>query len=211
MIKAVIFDFDGTLVDNMGIHYESFVKALKGMVKIKPMDIFMLEGGNIFSITAELLSGLNLDEYEIKRIIQKKRAIYEKMSKNLQMRPDAARLIRKLKRLNYRIGLATGSPKEVVLSTFSQRKVRLFDHITTSDETKKPKPDPEPYLKCAEGLGVNPEECVAIDNAPLGIESAKSAGMISIGLLSTVPREYLKRADFVIENLREAEDIIKKL
>jgi beta-phosphoglucomutase len=211
MIKAVILDYDGTLIDNMQIHYDSFVKALEGRKKITPRELFLLEGGKVLPITSTLVSGLNLDNHEIDKIIDKKRRIYEKSVKGLRMRPEALRLVRKLRKLNYKVGLATGSPREVVAINISPRELQLFDHVTTSDETRKPKPDPEPYLKCVEGLGVKSEECVAIDNAPLGVESAKSAGMICIALTSTVTKEDLKRADFVIDSLKEAEDIIKKL
>jgi beta-phosphoglucomutase len=93
----------------------------------------------------------------------------------------------------------------------SPEEFALFDHLTTSDESDRPKPDPDPYLKCAAGLGVRPEECVAIDNAPLGVESAKSAGMMCIALTSTLEKEDLKRADFVVDSLREAGRIIKKV
>jgi len=211
MIKAVIFDFDGTLMDNMQMHYESFSKALEGRKKLEPRELFMLEGGHVFPIASRLLSDSNPDESEINDIIERKSAIYRKLSEGLKMRKEAKTLINKLRRLNYRIGLATGSPREVVDQHLSPRELSLFNHITTGDETKKPKPDPEPYLKCAGGLGVKPGECIAIDNAPLGVESAKSAGMICIALTSTVGREDLKRADFVIDNLREAEDIIKSM
>lgn len=211
MIKAVLFDFDGTLVDNMEFHYKSLIKTAGGKVNIEPMDLFVMEGMQIFDITADLLKDLKLDEHGIKMFIKKKKKLYMEIAKDLRMRPDALRLIKKLRKLNYKIGLVTGSVKEYLDLHFSSRDYALFDHLITDKETEKFKPDPEPYLKSAEGLGVKPEECVAIDNAPLGVESAKSAGMICIGLLSTVTEEHLKRADFVVKNLDDAEDIIKKL
>lgn len=211
MIKAVLFDFDGTLVDNMMIHYESLSRAVEGMVKIEPMDLFVLEGGKIFDIAADLLKDQELDEHGIRMFIEKKKKLYMKIAKDLRMRPEARRLIKKLRTLNYKIGLVTGSVKEYMDLHFSAEDYALFDYLITDKETVKYKPDPEPYLKCAGGIGVKPEECVAIDNAPLGVESAKSAGMICIGLLSTVSEEHLKRADFVIKDLDDAEDIIKKL
>ncbi len=209
MIKAVIFDYDGTLIDNMHLHYESFAKALEGVKKIEERELFLIEGGKVFPITSALVSDLNLSDHEIQNIIDRKHEIYEKSVKGLRMRPEALELIRKLRRLKYRIGLATGSPRSVVEMNVTPQEFSLFDHVTTGDETDRPKPDPETYLKCAAGLGVRPEECVAIENAPLGVESAKSAGMKCIALTSTVGREDLKRADFVVDSLREAERIIK--
>ncbi|UCD03024.1 MAG: HAD family phosphatase [Candidatus Aenigmatarchaeota archaeon] len=211
MIKAVLFDFDGTLVDNMPTHYESLMKALKWEVKIEPMDLYLQEGRHSPDIIADLLKDLNLDEYELRRFVQRKSNLYMKMGENLRIRPEAVKLINKLKKLNYKIGLVTGSPMKYVKLHIKPRHYALFDYVLTGEETEKFKPDPEPYLKCAEKLGMKPEECLAIDNAPIGVESAKSAGMICIGFVSTVSEEQLKRADFVIKELSEAEEIIKKL
>jgi beta-phosphoglucomutase len=211
MIKAVIFDYDGTLMDNMHIHFESFQKALGGRKKIKERDLFLLEGGKVFPITSRLVKDLNLNEYEIRNIISRKHEIYEKAVNGLKMRPDALELIKKLRKLGYGIGLATGSPREIVEISIPPEELALFGHLTTSDETRKPKPDPEPYLKCAAGLGVRPEECVAIENSPLGVESAKGAGMICIALTSTLGKDELERADFIIDGLDEAWGIIKGL
>ena len=211
MIKAVLFDLDGTLVDNMGLHYESLREAVGERKKIEPIELFLNEGGNAVMILSELLSDLNLEEYEIERIFKKKKKIFRKTAAGITMRPEAGKLIRKLRKLNYKIGLVTGSGMEVVDFHLSSRDRSLFHQIITGDDIEKPKPDPESYVKCAEALRVRPEECIVIENAPLGIESAKSAGMICIALLSTVTEEYLKRADFVIKNMAEAEDIIKKL
>lgn len=211
MIKAVLFDFDGTLVDNMRFHFESISRTAKGKVKIKPMDLFIMEGRRGLDIIRDLLKDLNLDEHEIRKFVERKKKLYMEIAKDLRMRPDALRLIKKLRKLNYRIGLVTGSVREYMDLHFSTKEYMLFDHLITDKETKKYKPDPEPYIKSARGLGVKPEECVVIENAPLGVESAKSAGMICIGLLSTVTEDDMKRADFVVKNLDDAEDIIKKL
>ncbi len=211
MIKAVIFDFDGTLVDNMKFHYDSFVRALEGKIKVEKERLYMMEGGHVFPIVSELVSDLNLNDHEIENLIEKKKKIYSEMTKNLKMRPEAIELIEKLRKLNYRIGLATGSHKHVVDVHVSQEEYGLFDYVLTLEQTKKPKPDPEPYMKCAKGLDVKPEEVVVIENAPLGVESAKSAGMICIALTSTVSKEDLERADFVVESLNDVEDIIKSL
>ncbi len=211
MIKAVIFDFDGTLIDNMHLHYKSLVKALEGRLKIEKKALYMKEGGNVRSIISELTKELALDDYELDRVTVLKHSIYEELSKNIRLRPEALELIKKLRKLNFKIGLATGSPRHVLDDHTTSRELALFDCIVTGDETKKPKPHPEPYLKCADGLSVRPEEAVVIENAPLGVESAKSAGMICIALTSTVAKEDLRRADFVVGSLSEVEDIIKRL
>jgi beta-phosphoglucomutase len=211
MIKAVIFDFDGTVIDNMHYHYVTFKKVIGDRMKLEPMDIYKREGGNLFEIVADITRELDLDEHEIRSLLEEKKKEYLAAAGNLKLRPEALKLVRKLRTLNYKTGLATGSHRRTLDIHMTPREFGLFDFIVTGDDIKNPKPHPEPYLKCAEGLGARPEECVVVENAPLGVESAKSAGMICIAFTSTLTPEYLKRADFVVDSLKEVEDIINKL
>jgi len=75
--------------------------------------------------------------------------------------------------------------------------------MVPADEVSRGKPDPEPYLKAAELLGVAPRECLVIEDAPAGIRAARAAGMKVIGLTSTYPASELKDADVVVEALRQ--------
>ncbi len=211
MIKAVIFDFDGTLIDNMHLHYLTFKKVLGDRMKLEPMDIYRREGGNLFEIFTDVTRELSIDEYEVRRLMERKRKEYLSVASGLRMRPEALKLIRKLRKLHFKVGLATGSPRVALSDHMKPSEMALFDFIQTGDETVKPKPDPEPYLKCADGLGVEPVECVVVENAPLGVESAKSAGMICVALTSTVSRDDLARADFVVDSIADAGEIIKSL
>ncbi len=83
-------------------------------------------------------------------------------------------------------------------------EINLFDYILTTDETKHPKPDPEPYLNCLKALQIDPKESIAVENAPLGIASAKRAGMRCVAIMSTLKREHLSEADYIVKDLREA-------
>ena len=74
---------------------------------------------------------------------------------------------------------------------------------------KRGKPHPEPYLKCAKSIGLKPFQCVVIENAPFGIESAKKAGMFCIALTTSLPKAYLKEADIVADNLSDIAGIIE--
>jgi beta-phosphoglucomutase len=74
---------------------------------------------------------------------------------------------------------------------------------------KRGKPHPEPYIKCAKLLGLKPSECVVIENAPFGIESAKKAGMFCIALTTSLPKAYLRKADIIADNLIDIAGIIE--
>jgi sugar-phosphatase len=75
--------------------------------------------------------------------------------------------------------------------------------MVTADDVVNGKPNPEPYLKGAELLGVNPEECLVIEDAPAGIRSAHAGGMKVIGLTSTYPAVALREADVVVAKLAQ--------
>ena len=76
-----------------------------------------------------------------------------------------------------------------------------FDFIITGDEVPRAKPFPDPYLMAARQLGLRPEECVVVENAPLGIEAARNAGMRCVAIETTLGKEYLKSADHVLPNV----------
>ena len=88
--------------------------------------------------------------------------------------------------------------------------LELFDVRITGDLEKKIKPSPDPYLRAAKILKVANESCLVIENAPLGIESAKKAGMTCIADSSTLGKKYLLKAERVVLNIIKIEEILEK-
>ena len=88
-------------------------------------------------------------------------------------------------------------------SFFLLSQLNKFDVIISGDDTEKGKPNPEPYLAAMQKLNILPIESLVIENAPLGIQSAKTAGAYCIAITTTLGREYLKEADEVVKNHRE--------
>lgn len=115
--------------------------------------------------------------------------------------PGAFEVLEKLKASGKKLALVTGSVRYDVDQRLSDHQRGLFDAIVTQDDVTKGKPDPEPYAKALKMLDVKPEKAIVIENAPLGIKSAKGAGILTIGLTSTLPREELASADLVIDSL----------
>ena len=93
--------------------------------------------------------------------------------------------------------------KKSLEKTVSEDFLRKFDIVLSENDYEKGKPEPEPYLTAIKRLNLKPEECVVIENAPLGIESAKSAGAYCIALTTTLSREYLSKADVILNNHQE--------
>ena len=84
-----------------------------------------------------------------------------------------------------------------------------FDVLLTGDQYKRGKADPEPYLKRANALGLWPEECIAVENAPLGALSAKRANTYCIGICSTVVRDIPAEADEVLDRFEDLKSSTK--
>ena len=82
-----------------------------------------------------------------------------------------------------------------------------FQAIVTGEDTTVGKPSPEPYLRGAEKLGVRPEACIVVENAPIGIESAKRAGAYCIALCTTVSREALRQADEIVDSFEALREV----
>jgi beta-phosphoglucomutase-like phosphatase (HAD superfamily) len=76
-----------------------------------------------------------------------------------------------------------------------------FGAIVTREDCRKGKPDPEPFLLAAKGLGLMPGQCVAIEDTPGGIQAAKAAGMACVAVTHSCPRDSLVAADLVVDDL----------
>ncbi len=210
MIKAIIFDMDGVIVDTKMLHFLAWEKFW-GKKGIKhTFDDFMKNFGKdnkvIFS---EMYNGISEEEIEV--LSREKESYYKEFAKGkIKPSPGAVELIRNLRRNNYPIALATSSPRHAVEFVIGQIKLeKYFDAIVTSSEVKFGKPEPEIFLKAAEKLAVKPEECVVIEDSLHGIEAARRAGMKCIAVATTHKEEELKHADLIRKDLSKVtvEDI----
>jgi len=207
MIKAVLFDFDGVLVDSTPYHVESWKRVLQPYgLEIDPRDIYLREGSKAVEIANYLLAkgGILLSQEELERLIERKRKIYRRITRAKPQR-GAEELIKRLKERGLKVGLVTGSIMKNVQRVLDSKLIRDFDVIITGEEVERAKPDPEPYLKAAQKLGLSPSECLVVENAPLGIEAAKRAGMTCIAITSTLNKEDLEGADEILEDLSQIE------
>ena len=110
----------------------------------------------------------------------------------------------------YLLALVTGTPIQEVHKILPLKILSMFKVVVAGNQVKRGKPHPEPYLKASRLLGLIPSQCLVVENAPLGIKSAKRAGMFCIAVTTSLPREYLKEADMVVEKLSDVDSIISK-
>lgn len=203
-IKAVLFDLDGVLIDSLDIHFQAWTEVLRsyGVHNLTRFDVALREGEKAEVSAREFAKkfGLELTKEDITALLAKKRSIYAENAPKA-LTPGAGNLLRKLKREGFQIGLVTGSVAKNLKEIMTAEEWDIFDMMITGGEVTEAKPSPEPYIKAAEKLGLRTEDCLAIENAPLGIESAKKAGMKVIAITSTLPADYLREADWIVDSI----------
>jgi len=212
---AVIFDFDGVLIESMPQHVRSWQAIFRPFgVELEPLEIYEREGEKA-SLTTRLLverHGLRLSEAEMDELVVQKRLHYRRQAPR-GLRPLARRTVEEVRASGYRTAIVTGSVLPNLEWTLTPEELRLFDVIVTSEMVAMGKPHPEPYLLAAKRLELDPTHCLVVENAPLGIHSAKAAGMRVVAVTTTLPKESLAEADHIVSDLDQLlplPDVIEK-
>jgi beta-phosphoglucomutase len=205
MIKAILFDLDGVIVDSLHYHYLAWDHMFKGIGgSVTEESIFLSEGMNSFEILPLFLKKfkVELPVEKHKKFIEDKRSYFRQIAQ-LTYYPNAFETIIKLRDRGYTTALVTACARKNMEKSIDSEHQKLFDFIISGDEVTHSKPNPEPYLIAQKTLRLEVSECVAIENAPLGVESVKNAGIICIAVESTLGRQYLQKADFIINEIQE--------
>ncbi len=202
---AVIFDVDGVLVDSYEPHLLSWQQMLgeigSGCTEAEFRATF---GRTSRDILAELYEG-ELTDAEIQKFDDRKEALYRDIVRDKFPAIDGAgELIDALAADGWKLAVgSSGPPENVALTLECLERANLFAARVTGGDVTRGKPDPQVFQIAAERLGVSPEQCVVVEDAPAGVEAANRAGMTSIGLTGTATREQLAHADLVVDSLRE--------
>lgn len=205
MIKAILFDMDGVIVDTLHYHYLAWDKMFRDRGgTVSEHTVLLHEGRNSREILPILMEEANvvIPESEWDEFIDKKREYYRSIVQ-IKYFPNVFEVILELKNRGLKTALVTASAKKNMEKAIPEDKRYLFDVILTAESFNRAKPNPDPYLEAQKRLGVEVNECVVVENAPLGIEAAKNANMISIAVETTLEKEYLQKADFLINSIEE--------
>jgi beta-phosphoglucomutase len=209
-IKAVLFDLDGVLLKSMEQHLEAWQHAFRRFnVVIKDSDFYKLEGRGVKAVVETLIQKFNIDPTLKNQLIEVKVAYYNKNFR-AEFYDHLYDVLNLLKKNQINMAVVTGGYRDRVTKIVDQFFDGYFAAIVTSDDVKNTKPFPEPYLKGATLLGYRPAECVVIENAPMGIESAKKAGMKVIAITTTMTRDYLEKADVIVDSFAEVGEYLKE-
>lgn len=203
---AVIFDVDGVLTDSYVSHYKSWQRMFGEIgVEFSDEQFRGTFGRTNRDIFAQLYPGEEMTVERAKELGDKKELFYrEIIAENFTPLPGAVELIDALVAAGFKLGVgSSGPPENVHLTLEKLGRADCFGAVVTGADVTHGKPHPEVFLKAAERLGVAPEHCAVIEDAPQGVEAANRAGMASIGMLGTTTREKLSHAKLVVEGHHE--------
>lgn len=194
----MLFDLDGVLANStlaVGRAWRRW--AVENGVAPEKVEAIM-HGRRTVEIVRTVAPHLDA-EAEAKKIEQ--RGVDEDTKDGVVVMPGAAELLRSLPRDRWAV--VTSGTRLVATSRLRLTGLPVPDVLVPADDVVQGKPHPEPYLKAALLLAVNPEECLVVEDAPAGIASAHAGGMKAIGITSTFAESELKEADAVIHAMTE--------
>ncbi len=209
-IRGVFFDFDGVLVNSLPAHGKAWQWIMKEVgIEVDPSVAPLLEGlhsrraARLIFDAANHEPGLNMGDDELNDLLERKRAHYREIVGSISISSKIIETLVAVKARAEIMALVTSSVRKNLNHAMTGDQQALFDHILTADSVSKNKPDPEPYLKAAEKSNLNPEQCLVVENAPIGIRSARAAGCWCVGIASTMPIDKLYEAHYILGDVTD--------
>lgn len=213
LAKAYFFDMDGVLFDSMPRHAIAWEAVMKQHgLPFTAYDCYINEGRTGESVIREAFQkalGRDATQEEVKTIYAEKSAYYHQLLQTTTPTiPGVADVLQFVKEQGHQIWVVTGSGMRTLLDSLNEVFPSIFqqDQMITAFDVTQGKPHPEPYLKAWERSGLPKEQCLVIENAPLGVRSGKAAGLtvyaVNTGILK---REDLLQAgaDIVFDSMHE--------
>ncbi len=193
---AILFDLDGVLVDSTG----SVTRQWRCWAEEQNLDpqkvVEIAHGVRTVEIVRRLAPHLDA-EAETLRLEKREADDHEGVS----VMPGAAELLKAIPEGRWCV--VTSGSRYLATSRLELANLPTPKVLVSADDVSKGKPDPEPYLRGAKLLGMNPAECLVIEDAPAGIRAAQAGGMKAIGITSTYPAPALHEADAIIQRLAQ--------
>lgn len=206
MIKGVIFDMDGTLIDNQWAHTEAFVQWCRGrQVEFSEETLLKFYGMGNSEIFPAILNDSTLTDEQIVQFGEEKEALYREIyAPRAELIAGLTELFEELKSRGVKMAVASSAMAKNVDFIVDVLGIRdYFAVLTNSQMVKRAKPSPDVFLLAAERMGLEPEECFVFEDAFAGVEAARAAGM-GVGVVTTTfARELHKDYDLIMSDFTE--------
>lgn len=214
MIKAFIFDLDGTLVNTERLHYRAWKQALKqnGVVDISFESYLSFAGTSNEKVAADFINSHSIKK-SISELVLEKQTLYMELVPDVTLCDGVHEILNAFKG-TVTMAVASSSHRKEVHAILKALDIKdSFSHIVGGDMVANQKPDPEIYLTTIKLLGIKPHHSIAFEDSTHGLQAAKNAGMHSVA----IPNEFtmtqdFSRADLVINSLKEfSENVLQNI
>ncbi len=216
MIRALIFDFNGVLVDDEALHFELFQRVFEEEnIDLSSDDYYQKYVGcddeGCFRLVFEA-SGRSLEPVHLMRLIARKSSYYQSRIDEVgfEFFPGAVELVREAAR-SLTLAVVSGALRQEIESALAQEALRpLFKTIVAAEDVREGKPDPEGYIRALNELNsesplperlFHPHEVLAIEDTMPGLQAASAAGLVTLGVGHTFSVDELVAADARVESL----------
>lgn len=222
MKKAIFFDMDGVLFDSMPWHAEAWEEVMgRHGLNFTAYDCYMQEGRTGQSVIDECFlktRGRHAQEAEWQAIYQEKTQRFYELAGAPRTIDGVEAVLRYAtsEEVGAKVYIVTGSGQQTLFNQLEDAFPGVFtrERMVTAFDYTHGKPDPEPYLMAWKKSGLRKEECMVVENAPLGIRAGKAAGLFTVGVNTGVLKDEDLRdagADLVVKNMDELLDWLKKM
>ena len=207
-IDAIVFDFDGVLANSEPLHLRAYQEVLREHGQTLERDEYYQHYLGFDDVTAlrtvSERRGLGWSEKQVAEILARKTVIMDEILESTDvLYPEAATCVERLGAV-LPLGIASGALRhEIVAILRGSGLEKHFKFIVAAGDTTSGKPSPDPYRRAARLHAVQPGRCVAIEDSRWGIESAKDAGLLCVGITQTYSARELPGADAIIGSLDE--------
>ncbi len=211
--KAVLFDMDGVLIDSEGYYGNGTFTWMKNMgFKGTIEDVYRVIGTTMegtYKILYELMEG----RVSLKELQERNENYFleNPLPYSEILKEGVIEICTWLKENKIKIAVCSSSSRDNIMQALSACDVyHYFDFITSGEDFKESKPNPEIYLNAAEKLGVNIEDCIVVEDSTLGIKAGKNANMRVIAIRDTRFNLNQEEADIIVDSMWEVASILKE-
>lgn len=212
MIKGVIFDMDGVLINSEIYYYNALIRLIESDGKKVDREDFKKIVGLSGKASRDVIAFYYEEDFDHKDFMKRFRKGY--MGENIDYKtilfPYVHETLQKLKSRGLKLALASSSSMRTITQAIEQTGIKdYFDFIIGGDKVENPKPDSEIYLKAMEGLGLNKDNCIAVEDSFVGIKAAKNAGLFTIAKKDFDFSMNQAQANIILEDMTLLNTIIE--
>ena len=206
-LQGLIFDFDGLILDTETARYHAWKKVIESHGVELPLSLWLQNIG----LPREAFDPLEFLDRKAEKPIdresvqRRKQQVFAARMKNEPLRPGVWEYLREGRKRKLKLAVCSSSPRNWVVSNMAKYQiVDLLDAMVTGSDVSQIKPHPGLYLRALEVLNLPAENCIAFEDSPVGVQSAKAAGIFCVGVTNPITaKTQLHGADVLLSSLAE--------